>query len=107
MANTDAPPELSSNTLAKHPVELIIQAARSGTVLDEATWTSYRKTKPEVQEWIDAIQSSDDVNSVLRFAIFELFKKRIEGQLSRDDIRADELPESLPVVNLRTMTGGE
>lgn len=106
LGDTDIPPDLT-NLLTKHPVETIIRAARSETVLDEAAWLRFREANPEVQEWIAAIQSSEDVNSVLRLALYELFGGRIHGQFSRHDIRADELPESLPVMNLRTMTGGE
>lgn len=106
LADIDPPNELA-NILAKHPVESIIEAARSELVLDEVSWTRFRETNPNVQEWVSMIQSSDDVSSVLRLALHELFDGKIEDQLSRADIRAGELPESLPVMNLRTMTGGE
>jgi hypothetical protein len=85
----------------------MIQVARSSTVSDEAAWNRFCERNPAVQEWIAAIQPSSDVNSSLPLAIHELFERRIEDQLSLDDLRADELPESLPVMNLRTMTGGE
>ncbi len=57
--------------------------------------------------WIGEIQASDDINPAWRLALHELFEKRFDGNLSHDDIRADELPEPLPIMNLRTMTGGE
>ncbi len=66
-----------------------------------------RRRQDCLHQTIAAIQPSSDVNSSLRLAIHELFERRIEDQLSLDDLRADELPESLPVMNLRTMTGGE
>ncbi len=106
LADADAPPELT-RVLAQHPVTSVIQAADSGIVSDEATWTQFCEVSPEIQQWIANIQSSEDVNPVLRLALYELFEQRIEGHLSYDDIRKDELSESLPVMNLRTMTGGE
>jgi hypothetical protein len=76
-------------------------------VLDEAGWTRFCEANGGVKEWIGNIQATKDVNSVLRLALYELFDEAIESQFSRHDLRADELPETLPVMNLRTMTGGE
>jgi hypothetical protein len=106
LANTEAPPELAK-ILSGHPVNSLIQAAQSETIVDEAGWTQFCEANPAEREWIGAIQTSEDTNSVLRLVLFELFKQRIENAFSRNDLRADELPESLPIMNLRTMKGGE
>ena len=106
LANTEAPPELAK-ILSGHPVEPLIQAAQAEKIMDEAGWTKFCEAYPDAREWIGAIQASEDTNSVLRLVLYELFGQRIKNAFSHHDLRADEVPESLSVINLRTMTGGE
>lgn len=106
LADVEAPSELA-NILNGHPIETIIHAAHSETVWADAEWTQFCEAHPEVREWMDAIQASADINAVLRLSLYELFDQRIESSFPRHDLRADELPESLGVINVRTMSGGE
>ncbi|HNO79721.1 MAG TPA: hypothetical protein PKN33_16870 [Phycisphaerae bacterium] len=105
LANSEPPRELL-DLLAEHPIRAVVQFAKAHAV-DEAAWASYCEENRAVGDWMSSIQSSDDVNPTLRLALYELFNRQIEYQLSRDDVRGDELPKSLPVVNLYSMTGGE
>ena len=93
--------------LGNHPISAIIEFAKATPPPDETAWNQFCVDNPPIGEWIAKIQSSDDVNPALRFALHLLFGRRIKGNLAQDDLRANELPESLPVMNLRTMTGGE
>ncbi len=106
LADTEPPPELAT-ILSGHPVETLIQAALAHTIVNEAAWTQFCEANPAVREWIGAIQASEDTHSVLRLVLYELCEQRVESSFARHDLRANELPESLGVLNLRTMTGGE
>lgn len=106
LVGAEAPPELAS-IFDGHPVNLVIADAQSETVASDTEWQKFCNANPSVREWVGSIQSSDDVNPVIRLVLHELFARKITGAFAYGDIRADELPESLPVMNLRTLTGGE
>ncbi len=106
LADTDAPQGLL-DLLPNHPIDTVIRLSRSTPAIDEPAWTRFVEENLVVQDWLAEIQSSEDAHPVLRLGLHELFHRRIETHLSHDDIRTGELPESLPVLNLRSMTGGE
>lgn len=76
--------------------------------ITEEDWEEFLNSNKNTTRWIEEIQSSEDVYPLLRFVMHHSFKKNFAyGPFKYDDLRKNDLGESIQVMNLYTMSGGE
>lgn len=99
--------DLSDIVGTNHPGQRIIQLAKKIPSIGDSKLQRFLTTDKEAAEWIDHIQSSDDVNPSLRFALSFLFGGRGKKIFPIKDLRSRDFAEPLPLITTRSMFGGE
>lgn len=77
------------------------------TPISNAAWHQWIGQHPAVREWLDSIQSSEGMHAALRFALWVLTGQGDLDLMNTDDLQANDLAESTPLVTRRTLFGGE
>lgn len=91
-----------------HPAIIIFELANSNPSISEEDWEGFLVENVIAANWLDSIQSSEDVNPVLRFLLHILFQEPICRHFPNlEDFRKNELAESIPVMTTRSMFGGK
>jgi hypothetical protein len=91
-----------------HAALRIYALARNKPNLNNKDWINFLDKNKGSVDWIQSIQSSDDVNPVLRYVFYHNFRDPINTSFSNhSDLRIHDLADSFPVVTMRSMFGGE
>jgi hypothetical protein len=77
------------------------------TSTPQKIWKQRLKASKEVREWLDYIRRPDPVSAALRLALLSSPRARLLGNVSIDDLRNDELPETMPVLSSFNLAGLE
>jgi len=91
-----------------HPALMIFEVANNNPSIGEEDWKVFLKENVNAANWLDSIKSLEDVNPILRFLLHILFQEPICRHFPNlEDLRKNELAESIPVMTTRSMFGGE
>ncbi|NYT00633.1 MAG: hypothetical protein GKB99_02780 [Methanocellales archaeon] len=91
-----------------HPALTIFDVAKNNSSIGEKDWKVFLEENVNAANWLDNIKSLEDVNQILRFILHISFQAPICKHFTNlEDLRKNELAESIPIMTTRSMFGGE
>jgi hypothetical protein len=91
-----------------NPALLVFEVAINNPSLDEEDWKAFLEKNVDTAKWLDGLQSLEDVNQHLQVAFNNLFQEPIcQHFMTLEELRKNEIAESIPIMTMRSMFGGE
>jgi len=91
-----------------HPALMVFEVANNNPSIGEEDWKNFLGENVNATNWLDSIKSLDDVNTTLQFLLNISFQEPICRHFTNlEDLRKNELSESIPIMTTRSMFGGE